>query len=121
MLTCLLRTYLPEEFLWKVFNSMAEVAEIMEDGRYKDINSGNFSHDPYVLIHSDIKPINGKSPSRFDFCASETFGRLVLVGVDAGHWHHMLGSSTLFRLHKFFGRELSNLGDLSFPWIQHRS
>jgi hypothetical protein len=55
------RTYFPEEFLWKAFHSMAQVAKIMEDGEYYDPETGVAPHVPYKLIHSDIKPLNGKS------------------------------------------------------------
>lgn len=53
-------TYLPEEFLWKAFHSMALVAQIMDDGKYKDIDTGAYDPVPLTLIHSDIKPLNSK-------------------------------------------------------------
>jgi hypothetical protein len=35
--------------------------KIMEDGEYYDLETGVAPHVPYKLIHSDIKPLNGKS------------------------------------------------------------
>lgn len=53
-------TYLPEAFLWKIFHSMAEVAKIMKRGNFRELNLQSTPTVPYVLIHSDIKPLNSK-------------------------------------------------------------
>lgn len=39
---------------------MALVAQIMAQGKFSDLNTGDMPDDPYVLIHSDIKPLNSK-------------------------------------------------------------
>jgi hypothetical protein len=54
------RTYFPEEFLWRTFHSLALVAQIMDDGRYFDMDTMKIPTVPYTVIHSDIKPLNGK-------------------------------------------------------------
>ena len=53
-------TYLPEEFLWRTFHSMAEAARLMRNGKFKELNMKATPTIPYVLIHSDIKPLNSK-------------------------------------------------------------
>ena len=60
MLTMSYRAYLPEEFLWKAFHSMAMVAQIMKERKFLDPETGAVPELPFVLIHSDIKPLNSK-------------------------------------------------------------
>ena len=49
-------TYLPEEFLWHVFHSLAKVAVIMEQGPFTDPETEQGVDGP--VIHLDIKPDN---------------------------------------------------------------
>ncbi|ERF72103.1 hypothetical protein EPUS_02894 [Endocarpon pusillum Z07020] len=51
-------TYLPEAFLWRTFHSMAEVARLMKNGKFRELNMESAPTIPCVLIHSDIKPPN---------------------------------------------------------------
>lgn len=53
-------TYLPEEFLWRTFYSMAKVARLMRDAKLKELDMSATPTVPFVLIHSDIKPLNSK-------------------------------------------------------------
>lgn len=61
MLTLQNRTYLPEQFLWRLFHSLATVAQIMADGDYNNLDTGDWDpREPYDPIHVDIKPLNRK-------------------------------------------------------------
>lgn len=39
---------------------MATVAQILDDGRYNDLETNAVPEFPLTLIHSDIKPLNSK-------------------------------------------------------------
>lgn len=57
------RTYFPEEFLWRVFHSMALVAQTMEKKEFSDLEKGRNngpSSGGYMVVHADIKPLNSK-------------------------------------------------------------
>lgn len=49
-------TYLPEEFLWHVFHSLAKAAVIMEEGPFTDLESQQPTG--WSVVHFDIKPEN---------------------------------------------------------------
>ena len=49
-------TYLPEEFLWHVFHSLAKVAVVMEQGPFTDLETEEASVGQ--MIHLDVKPDN---------------------------------------------------------------
>jgi serine/threonine protein kinase len=49
-------TYLPEEYLWHVFHSLAKVAVVMEQGPFTNPDTEKIVDGP--VIHLDIKPDN---------------------------------------------------------------
>lgn len=67
-------TYLPEEFLWQLFNSLAAAAIRLERGPFPDIDTSTYcgEKDLPIAIHFDLKPVNiflaepdGEQPSYY--------------------------------------------------------
>lgn len=51
---------------------MAVVAQVMEQGNYRDLDDGTMPRFPYTLIHSDIKPLNSRCLLISDLSELET-------------------------------------------------
>lgn len=52
-------TYLPEEFLWQMFNGLATAALALETGPFRNLSSGKPYEDKSAfIVHFDLKPEN---------------------------------------------------------------